>query len=162
MSTVTKSEALGIVETKGLIAAVAAADAMCKSANVSLGGQKRIGNAFVAIFVRGDVGSVRAAVVGEDDRPATPAELLRMVALVESALQAGACGASTGLEYTPGAFAPLAELIALSEPLAARRVAFETAYQQLERRVRAFLALPLETMSAADIRNTAQHIHAAD
>ena len=43
-------------------AAVAAADAMCKSANVSLGGQKRIGNAFVAIFVRGDVGSVRAAV----------------------------------------------------------------------------------------------------
>ncbi|MBM4095986.1 MAG: BMC domain-containing protein [Planctomycetes bacterium] len=62
MSTVSKSEALGIVETKGLIAAVAAADAMCKSANVSLGGQKRIGNAFVAIFVRGDVGSVRAAV----------------------------------------------------------------------------------------------------
>ena len=72
------------------------------------------------------LGSVRAAVVGEDDRPVTPAELLRMVALVESALQAGACGASTGLEYTPGAFAPLAELIALSEPLAARRLPYST------------------------------------
>jgi N-acyl-D-amino-acid deacylase len=72
------------------------------------------------------LGSVRAAVVGEDDRPATEAELLRMVGIVEAALQAGACGASTGLEYTPGAFAPLAELIELSKPLAARRLPYST------------------------------------
>lgn len=72
------------------------------------------------------LGSVRAAVVGEDDRPATAAELLRMVGIVEAALQAGACGASTGLEYTPGAFAPLAELIELSKPLAARRLPYST------------------------------------
>ncbi|HEX5801873.1 MAG TPA: arsenate reductase ArsC [Azospira sp.] len=47
------------------------------------------------------------------------------------------------------------------EPLAARREAFEVAYGQLERRIRAFLALPLETMSAADVRTAAQLIHEA-
>ena len=56
------SEALGLVETKGLIATIAATDAMCKAANITLAGQVQIGNAFVTTFVRGDVGSVRAAV----------------------------------------------------------------------------------------------------
>jgi ethanolamine utilization protein EutM len=55
-------EALGMIETKGLIASIAATDAMCKAANIALAGQVQIGNAFVATFVRGDVGSVRAAV----------------------------------------------------------------------------------------------------
>src|SRR5947199_4801959 len=55
-------EALGLLETKGLIATIAATDAMCKAANVTLAGQIQIGNAFVTTFVRGDVGSVRAAV----------------------------------------------------------------------------------------------------
>src|SRR6266550_4330323 len=56
------AEALGLVETKGLIATIAATDAMCKAANVSLAGQLQIGGAYVTTFVRGDVGSVRAAV----------------------------------------------------------------------------------------------------
>ena len=56
------NEALGLVETKGLIATIAATDAMCKSANVTLAGQVRIGGAYVTTLVRGDVGSVRAAV----------------------------------------------------------------------------------------------------
>ena len=56
------SEALGLIETKGYIATVAAADAMAKAANITLVGQVQIGNAFVTTFVRGDVGSVRAAV----------------------------------------------------------------------------------------------------
>src|SRR5436189_5248367 len=56
------SEALGLVETKGLIATIAATDAMCKAANVMLAGQVQIGNAYVTTFVRGDVGSVKAAV----------------------------------------------------------------------------------------------------
>ena len=56
------NEALGLVETKGLIATIAATDAMCKAANVSLAGQVQIGGAYVTTFVRGDVGSVRAAV----------------------------------------------------------------------------------------------------
>src|SRR6478736_4340031 len=55
-------EALGMIETKGLIATIAATDAMCKAANVTLAGQVQIGNAFVTTFVRGDVGSVRAAI----------------------------------------------------------------------------------------------------
>ena len=58
----TNAEALGLVETKGLIATIAATDAMCKSANVTLAGQVQIGGAFVTTLVRGDVGSVRAAV----------------------------------------------------------------------------------------------------
>jgi ethanolamine utilization protein EutM len=56
------SEALGLVETKGLIATIAATDAMCKAANVALAGQVQIGGAYVTTFVKGDVGSVRAAV----------------------------------------------------------------------------------------------------
>lgn len=72
------------------------------------------------------LGSVRAAVIGDDDRPATPAELARMTALVERALEDGACGASSGLEYTPGAFASRTELIALCRPLAARGLVYAT------------------------------------
>jgi len=56
------SEALGLVETKGLIATIAATDAMSKAANVTLAGQIQIGGAYVTTLVRGDVGSVRAAV----------------------------------------------------------------------------------------------------
>ena len=48
------------------------------------------------------------------------------------------------------------------EPLEARRAAFETAYRQIERRVRAWLALPLETMSAEEIKRAAREIHASD
>ncbi len=55
-------EALCLVETKGLIATIAATDAMAKAANVTLAGQVQIGGAYVTTFVRGDVGSVRAAV----------------------------------------------------------------------------------------------------
>ena len=72
------------------------------------------------------LGTVRGQVVGEDDRAATAAELARMVSLVSRALDEGACGASTGLEYTPGAFARLDELIALSRPLASRRLPYAT------------------------------------
>ncbi|MEP6472435.1 MAG: amidohydrolase family protein, partial [Gemmatimonadota bacterium] len=72
------------------------------------------------------LGAVRGAVVGDVDRPATPEELARMVAMVEAALAQGACGASTGLEYTPGAFASTEELVALSRPLARRRLPYAT------------------------------------
>jgi len=56
------SNALGLIETKGLIATIAATDAMLKAANVTLAGQVQIGGAYVTTLVRGDVGSVRAAV----------------------------------------------------------------------------------------------------
>lgn len=66
------------------------------------------------------LGSVREAVVGESNRAATSDELQRMVAMVERALAEGACGVSTGLEYAPGAFASLEELVALSTPAGRR------------------------------------------
>jgi N-acyl-D-amino-acid deacylase len=72
------------------------------------------------------LGSLRGAVVGGNDRPATAAELRTMVAMVESALRDGACGASSGLEYTPGAFASPAELIALCRPLSSRGLVYAT------------------------------------
>jgi N-acyl-D-amino-acid deacylase len=72
------------------------------------------------------LGSVRSRVVGANDRPATPDELRTMVAMVEAAVAEGACGASSGLEYTPGAFASTEELIALCKPLAARRLPYAT------------------------------------
>jgi len=58
----TMNEAIGLIETKGLIANVEAADAMLKAANVSLVKQLQIGNALITIIIKGDVGSVRAAV----------------------------------------------------------------------------------------------------
>jgi ethanolamine utilization protein EutM len=55
-------EALGLVETKGLVGSIEATDAMLKAANVALLGRVGIGAGFVTSLVRGDVGSVRAAV----------------------------------------------------------------------------------------------------
>jgi N-acyl-D-amino-acid deacylase len=81
------------------------------------------------------LGSVRAAVVGEDDRPATPEEMARMVALVQAGLEQGACGASSGLEYTPGAFASTDELVALCRPLAKRRLPYATHMRNEDDRV---------------------------
>lgn len=56
------NEAIGMIETKGLVAQIEAADAMLKAANVQLVAQKQIGGAYITTIVKGDVGSVRAAV----------------------------------------------------------------------------------------------------
>ena len=55
-------EALGMIETKGLVGAIEAADAMTKSANVTLMGYEKIGSGLGTVMVRGDVGAVKAAV----------------------------------------------------------------------------------------------------
>ena len=57
-----EKEALGMVETRGLIGAIEAADAMVKAANVRLVGKEKIGSGYVTVMVRGDVGAVKAAV----------------------------------------------------------------------------------------------------
>ena len=54
-------QALGMIETRGLIGAIEAADAMVKAANVTLVGKVHVGGGLVAVFVRGDVGAVKAA-----------------------------------------------------------------------------------------------------
>lgn len=56
-----QKEALGMIETKGLIGAIEAADTMVKSANVELIGYTKIGSGLVTVMVRGDVGAVKAA-----------------------------------------------------------------------------------------------------
>ena len=57
-----KSDALGMIETKGLVGSVEAADAMVKAANVTLTGKVLVGGGLVTVMVRGDVGAVKAAV----------------------------------------------------------------------------------------------------
>lgn len=54
-------QALGMIETKGLVAAIEAADAMVKAANVHLIGKEHVGGGLVSVMVRGDVGAVKAA-----------------------------------------------------------------------------------------------------
>ena len=55
------SEALGMIETKGLVGSIEAADAMVTAANVTLIGQEHVGGGLVPVLVRGDVGAVKAA-----------------------------------------------------------------------------------------------------
>jgi len=56
-----RNEALGLVETKGLVGAIEAADAMVKAANVTLIGYEKIGSGLVTVMVRGDVGATKAS-----------------------------------------------------------------------------------------------------
>lgn len=56
-----RSEALGLIETRGLVGSIEAADAMVKAANVQLIGYEKVGGALVTVMVRGDVGAVKAA-----------------------------------------------------------------------------------------------------
>lgn len=62
MSTDLPMNALGMVETHGLVASIEAADTMIKTAHVKLVGQEEIGGGYITIYVRGEIGAVRAAV----------------------------------------------------------------------------------------------------
>jgi N-acyl-D-amino-acid deacylase len=101
------------------------------------------------------LGTVRGRVVGLADRPATAAERARMAALVEAALADGACGASSGLEYTPGAFASRDELVALCRPLARRRLAYATHMRNEDDRV---LEAVAEAIAVAEGAGCALHV----
>ena len=57
-----EKQALGLIETRGFVGAVEAADAMVKAANVTLLGKERVGAGLVTVMVRGDVGAVKASV----------------------------------------------------------------------------------------------------
>ena len=69
-------EALGMVETRGLTAAIEAADAMTKAAEVVLIGTEKIGSGLVTVMVRGDVGAVKAAVEAGTNAAAKLGELV--------------------------------------------------------------------------------------
>ena len=69
-------QALGMVETRGLTAAIEAADSMTKSAEVTLVGTEKIGSGLVTVMVRGDVGAVKAAVEAGSDAASRLGELV--------------------------------------------------------------------------------------
>jgi microcompartment protein CcmL/EutN len=56
------NEALGMIETRGLVGAIEAADTMAKAANVQVTGKEKVGSGLVTIMIRGDVGAVKAAI----------------------------------------------------------------------------------------------------
>ena len=68
--------ALGIIETRGLIASIEAADAMLKAANVELVGTEKIGSGLVTIIVQGDVGAVKAAVESGEEAASRIGEIV--------------------------------------------------------------------------------------
>ena len=69
-------EALGMIETRGLTAAIEAADSMVKAAEVTLIGTEKIGSGLVSVMVRGDVGAVKAAVEAGATTASTLGELV--------------------------------------------------------------------------------------
>jgi len=69
-------QALGMIETKGLVAAIEAADAMVKAANVDLVGTEKIGSGLVSVMVRGDVGAVKSAVEAGADAASKLGEVI--------------------------------------------------------------------------------------
>ena len=70
------SEALGMIETKGYVAALAAADAMVKAANVTIVGREEVGDGLVSVVIQGDVGAVKAATEAGSETAATVGELV--------------------------------------------------------------------------------------
>jgi ethanolamine utilization protein EutM len=70
------SEALGMIETKGYVAALAAADAMVKAANVTIISREEVGDGLVAVVVRGDVGAVKASTEAGAETASTVGELV--------------------------------------------------------------------------------------
>lgn len=70
------SDALGMIETKGYVAALAAADAMVKAANVTIVAREQVGDGLVAVVIQGDVGAVKAATEAGSEAASTVGELV--------------------------------------------------------------------------------------
>jgi ethanolamine utilization protein EutM len=70
------SQALGMIETKGYVAALAAADAMVKAANVTIVSREQVGDGLVAVVIQGDVGAVKAATEAGSETASTVGELI--------------------------------------------------------------------------------------
>ncbi len=105
-------------------------------------------------------GTVRAAVVGLDNRPATPAELERMKSLVREALGHGAVGLSSGLEYTPGSFADRAELVELAGVLRGTGYPYATHMRNEDDAVLAAIEEALHVGRAAGVPVQISHLKA--
>lgn len=105
-------------------------------------------------------GTIRGLVVGEDDRPPTPAELERMVALVREAVADGACGLSSGLEYSPGGFATRQELAALAAPFRGTGLPYATHMRNEDDELFAAIEEALDVGRAAGVPVHISHLKA--
>ncbi|MGA9871963.1 MAG: BMC domain-containing protein [Rhodococcus sp. (in: high G+C Gram-positive bacteria)] len=70
------SDAIGMIETRGYVASLAAADAMVKAANVTLVGRAEVGSGLIAVIIKGDVGAVKAATEAGAETASTIGELV--------------------------------------------------------------------------------------
>ncbi|HZD03840.1 MAG TPA: amidohydrolase family protein, partial [Longimicrobiales bacterium] len=105
-------------------------------------------------------GTVRSRVVGGEDRPATAAELARMRGLIREALLQGAVGLSSGLEYTPGSFAPTEELVALASELKGTGLPYASHMRNEDDRVLAAVEETLHVGRLAGVPVEVSHLKA--
>ncbi len=106
-------------------------------------------------------GTLRTGVMGAADRPATPDELSTMTRVFETALDQGALGLSTGLEYTPGRFTPTDEIVALAR-VAARRDGFYASHiRNEERRLLEAVDEAIRIGRRAGVRVQVSHVKAS-
>ena len=102
------NDALGIIETRGFVGAIEAADAMVKTANVVLVGKEYLLNGYVAVLVRGDVGSVKAATEAGSVAARRVGELISVHVIprpfeeTEKILQSWSGGTGKTADSTPG------------------------------------------------------------
>jgi N-acyl-D-amino-acid deacylase len=104
------------------------------------------------------LGSLRESVIGEENRPATADEVARMRDLLSLGLEAGACGASSGLEYTPGAFATREELAAVCQPLSARGLCYATHMRNEDDRLLEAIDEAIAVAEGANCRLQVSHL----
>ncbi len=106
------------------------------------------------------LGTVRGNVIGSFDRPASDSEIVVMQAHVEEAKRAGACGISTGLEYTPGAFASTEEIIACCQPFSGSGLPYSSHMRNEDDRVLQAIEETLFIGSQADMPILVAHMKA--
>jgi N-acyl-D-amino-acid deacylase len=106
-------------------------------------------------------GTLREGVVGADDREARPEELEKMVRALEEALEQGALGLSTGLEYTPGRYTPTAEIVALSRVVARRGGFYASHIRNEERQLLEAVDEAIRIGRLAGVRVEVSHVKAS-
>src|SRR6266851_8123513 len=125
--------------------------------------RQRLKHAPLAINVLTLVGhtTLRAAVLGQVDRPATDAELHLMRQLLERALEDGAVGLSSGLTYTPGCYAPTAELVSLVDVLGGSGFGYHTHMRNYGAGLTAAIGEALEITAHASVPTFISHLYPA-
>jgi N-acyl-D-amino-acid deacylase len=106
-------------------------------------------------------GTLREGVVGADDRPATADELKTMVRSLETALDQGALGLSTGLEYTPGRYTPTAEIVTLARVVARRGGFYASHIRNEERQLLEAVDEAVRIGRLAGVRVEVSHVKAS-